>query len=355
MSSSKSTPTSLVRRLLMLLSIALCGALALTACGDGGSGDSASSSGSASASENSTDGEWPRTLTDDNGDEVTLDEAPQSIVSTAVTLTGSLLAIDAPVKASGVTAPDSPVADEQGFFTQWGEVASDRDVKGFSDITTNPEEVAAEAPDLIIVSKSGQDSAMEQLDQLKEIAPVFVVDYSDKDWQDVTEMLGEVTGHEQQAQDVVKEYEDRVAEVKDSITLPEQPTTALNYNPSRDGSGSKANVWTDESAQGRLLTELGFELTTVPDDAKAESSMGERSDIVQVGSENLSRAITGETAVLFNANEKKVEAYKQDELVASTPAVENDRVYAMGLDSFRLDYYSATNVLDVIKEQFGGQ
>ena len=154
---------------------------------------------------------------------------------------------------------------------------------------------------------------------------------------------------------MVKEYEDRVAEVKDSITLPEQPTTALNYNPSRDGSGSKANVWTDESAQGRLLTELGFELTTVPDDAKAESSMGERSDIVQVGSENLSQAITGETAVLFNANEKKVEAYKQDELVASTPAVENARVYAMGLDSFRLDYYSANNVLDVIEEQFGGQ
>ena len=30
-----------------------------------------------------------------------------------------------------------------------------------------------------------------------------VVDYADKDWQDVTEKLGEVTGHEQQAEDVV--------------------------------------------------------------------------------------------------------------------------------------------------------
>ncbi len=73
---------------------------------------------------------------------------------------------------------------------------------------------------------------MEQLDQLKEIgAPVFVVDYADKDWQDVTEKLGEVTGHEQQAEDVVKKYEDKLAEVKDAIELPEQPTTALNYNP----------------------------------------------------------------------------------------------------------------------------
>ncbi|MDN5639844.1 MAG: Fe2+-enterobactin ABC transporter substrate-binding protein [Actinomycetia bacterium] len=345
------TPTKTpLRRLLAALIFALCGVFALSACGssgDGGSEDSASASGSS--------GDWPRTVEDDNGDEVTIDSQPKRIVSTSVTLTGSLLAADAPVKATGITQTNTPVSDDKGFFTQWGDVAEQRGVKPLSGITTKPEEVAAENPDLIIVSKTGQDSAMEQLDQLKEIgAPVFVVDYADKDWQDVTEKLGEVTGHEQQAEDVVKKYEDKLAEVKDAIELPEQPTTALNYNPSRDGSGSKANIWTDKSAQGRMLEELGFELTTVPDDAKSTSSqMGQRDDIVPVGSENLSKAITGKTAVIFNADDKKVQAFEKDQLVADTDAVKENRVYAMGLDSFRLDYYSAGNVLDVIKKEFG--
>lgn len=348
------TPTKTpLRRLLAALIFALCGVFALSACGSG-SGGSEDSSDSASASDSS--GTWPRTVKDDNGDEVTIDSQPKSIVSTSVTLTGSLLAADAPVKATGITQANTPVSDDKGFFTQWGDVAEQRGVKALSGITTKPEEVAAENPDLIIVSKTGQDSAMEQLDQLKEIgAPVFVVDYADKDWQDVTEKLGEVTGHEQQAEDVVKKYEDKLAEVKDAIELPEQPTTALNYNPSRDGSGSKSNIWTDKSAQGRMLKELGFELTTVPDDAKAGNSQmgGQREDIVPVDSENLSKAITGKTAVIFNADDKKVQAFEKDQLVADTDAVKENRVYAMGLDSFRLDYYSAGNVLDVIKKEFG--
>ena len=39
-------------------------------------------------------------------------------------------------------------------------------------------------------------------------------------------------------------------------------------------------------------------------------------------------------------------------IVADTDAVKENCVYAMGLDSFRLDYYSAGNVLDVIKKEF---
>ena len=44
--------------------------------------------------------EWPRQITDSRGVH-TLEQKPTRIVSTSVTLTGSLLAIDAPVIASG--------------------------------------------------------------------------------------------------------------------------------------------------------------------------------------------------------------------------------------------------------------
>ncbi len=45
----------------------------------------------------------------------TLPSQPLRIVSTSVTLTGSLLAIDAPVVASGATTPNNRVADSRAF------------------------------------------------------------------------------------------------------------------------------------------------------------------------------------------------------------------------------------------------
>ncbi len=59
--------------------------------------------------------DWPRQVTDSRGVH-TLESKPTRIVSTSVTLTGSLLAIDAPVIASGATTPNNRVADAQGFY-----------------------------------------------------------------------------------------------------------------------------------------------------------------------------------------------------------------------------------------------
>lgn len=58
--------------------------------------------------------DWPRQVTDSRGTH-TLEHKPQRIVSTSVTLTGSLLAIDAPVIASGATTPNNRIGDAQGF------------------------------------------------------------------------------------------------------------------------------------------------------------------------------------------------------------------------------------------------
>ncbi|SQC30073.1 Ferrienterobactin-binding periplasmic protein precursor [Rothia kristinae] len=80
------TPTKTpLRRLLAALIFALCGVFALSACG---SGDGSSEDSSDSASASASSGDWPRTIKDDNGDEVTIDSQPKSIVSTSVTLTG---------------------------------------------------------------------------------------------------------------------------------------------------------------------------------------------------------------------------------------------------------------------------
>lgn len=328
--------------------VALTAVIGLAGCGDSGSDDSADSSAEAS-------GSWPLTITDDDGHEVTLDEQPKTIVSTAVTLTGSLLAIDAPVAASGATMPNSPVADDQGFFTQWSDVAKEKDVKALYQGDPDVEAVLAEEPDLILVSKTGQDSANAIYDQLSDIAPTVVIDYGDKDWQEVTTQLGELTGHEDEAKKVNDEFDSRAEEIKSDIDAPKQPVTGMVFNATAKGggSGASANVWTPESAQGKLLEEVGFDLAEVPEGTTSQGEMGERSDIYEVTGENLSKAVTGESVFLFNADEKTAEAYKENSLVKSTPAVKNDAVYAMGLDSFRLDYYSASNVLDRIEDEFG--
>ena len=69
--------------------------------------------------------DWPRQVTDSRGAH-TLESKPLRIVSTSVTLTGSLLAIDAPVVASGATTPNNRVADDRGFLRQWSAVAKER-------------------------------------------------------------------------------------------------------------------------------------------------------------------------------------------------------------------------------------
>lgn len=335
-------------RRLAVASIALVTALGLSACSGSGSADTETTA-------DADDGAWPLTITDDADHEVTIEKQPETIVSTAVTLTGSLLAIDAPVTASGATMPNSPVADDQGFFTQWSDVAKEEDVEALYQGDPDVEAVLAEEPDLIIVSKTGQDSANAIYDQLSDIAPTVVIDYGDKDWQEVTTQLGKITGHEDNSKKVNEEFDARAEEVKDSIDAPAQPVTGMVFNEKAKGggSGASANVWTPESAQAKLLEKVGFELAEAPEGTTSQGEMGKRSDIFEVTGENLSKAVTGESVFLFNANEKTAESYKKNSLVKSTPAVKNDAVYAMGLDSFRLDYYSATNVLDRLEDEFG--
>ncbi|MDE8556288.1 Fe2+-enterobactin ABC transporter substrate-binding protein [Pantoea vagans] len=290
---------------------------------------------------------WPRTLAGAKG-QVTLTQAPTRIVSTSVTLTGSLLAIDAPVVASGATAPGSRLADEQGFFRQWGRVAKQRGVKRLYIGEPNAEAIAAEAPDLIVVSATGNDSAIKLADQLSAIAPVLVVNYDDKSWQQLVKLLGEATGHEADAAARISEFDAREKALKAKLTLPPQPVSAMVWN----GDGRAVNLWTEASAQGKLLQELGFTLATPPATLQSAHSMGQRKDILQLSGENLAEGLNGQTYLLFAAEDNTAAQVMSNAFLAQTPAVRAKAVYALGLDSFRLDYYSASNLLTRLEALF---
>lgn len=125
-----------LRRMTLAVSaVVASAALALSGCSSTSS-DTTSSASSDTAS-------WPLTVTDDAGHEVTLDSQPERIVNTAVSVTGTLLAIDAPVVASAA-ASVSDITDDKGFFSQWAGVADERGVEVlYPDLTFDLESVVA--------------------------------------------------------------------------------------------------------------------------------------------------------------------------------------------------------------------
>ena len=291
--------------------------------------------------------DWPRQVTDSRGVH-TLESKPTRIVSTSVTLTGSLLAIDAPVVASGATTPNNRVADGQGFLRQWGDIAKQRKVARLYIGEPSAEAVAAQMPDLILISATGGDSALALYDQLSAIAPTLIINYDDKSWQALLTQLGAITGHEKQAAERIAAFDKQLAQVKQQMTLPPQPVNAIVYT----AAAHSANLWTAESAQGKLLHQLGFTLADLPAGLQTSTSQGKRHDIIQLGGENLATGLNGEGLFVFAGDQKDVNAIYANPLLAHLPSVKNKRVWALGTETFRLDYYSAMLVLDRLNALF---
>ena len=291
--------------------------------------------------------DWPRQVTDSRGVH-TLESKPTRIVSTSVTLTGSLLAIDAPIVASGATTPNNRVADGQGFLRQWGDMAKQRKVARLYIGEPSAEAVAAQMPDLILISATGGDSALALYDQLSAIAPTLIINYDDKSWQALLTQLGAITGHEKQAAERIAAFDKQLAQVKQQMTLPPQPVNAIVYT----AAAHSANLWTTESAQGKLLHQLGFTLADLPAGLQTSTSQGKRHDIIQLGGENLATGLNGEGLFVFAGDEKDVAAIYANPLLAHLPSVKNKRVWALGTETFRLDYYSVMLVLQRLNAMF---
>ena len=287
---------------------------------------------------------WPRTVTDETGS-VTIEHKPERIVSTSVTLTGSLLALDAPLIGTGAQRP-SDVTDENGLFTQWADIAAERGVETLYQGEPNVEKITAADPDLIFVSATGGDSAVEQVDTLRQIAPVVVLRYDDKSWQDLSGRIAAAIGAEEQADALVAKFDRQLDDAKSALgdkVVAANPVNVPAYN-----SPEESRMFTAESAQGILLERLGFSLADLPADISGADKgvMTGRKDVVPVGQENLPRAVPGNTTFIVIGDAADAERFLADPTLQQTPSVEKKQVIGLGKDSFRLDYYSASNLID---------
>ncbi|MFT0848432.1 Fe2+-enterobactin ABC transporter substrate-binding protein [Actinomycetaceae bacterium L2_0104] len=330
---------SLTKRFFALAAVGLT-SLSLTACGN-----SSESEGSPSTTEStvaaSSSGEWPRTIEHEMG-EVTLDAKPERIVSTSVSVTGTLLAIDAPVVASAATSP-SEITDDKGFFTQWSDVAEERNVDVLYDnLEFDMEALIAADPDLVVISTSGADSVADQYEQISAEFPTIVVDYSRQTWQDLATELGDATGNEEGAENAIADFDEYAEDAASKITAPEGGTSIVSFN----GPGSDQGIAKTTGPHAQLMESLGLEV--IPADDALDTSEQARDDFVFVTYENLSQAVGGGSVFLLTGTDETVEAFTSDAVLANPPAVQSEQVYPLGPTSFRIDYYSGKQFIDAV-------
>jgi len=169
--------------------------LALASCGDSTEGDDEGAAASSSAAD------FPVTLTADNG-EVTIEEQPAAIVSMSPTATETLFAIGAGDQVEAVDDNSNYPAD-----------APTTDLSAF---TPNAEAIVAYEPDLVVLSddQNGIVDALESLD-----VPVLLLGAAE-DLDDAyaqMELLGEATGHADEAADAATDVRDRIQAAVDSV------------------------------------------------------------------------------------------------------------------------------------------
>lgn len=147
------------------------------------------------------------TVTDDLGRELTLTSTPQRIVSLAPSNTEILFAVGAGGAVVGVTQYcDYPV--EAQSITQIG---------GFSAKTISVETIVSLKPDLVLAYSASHGAVVEALEKTN--IPVYVsYPESFEDLYANIQKIGALTGHQQQAVDLVSQMKTRTAAVMEKVS-----------------------------------------------------------------------------------------------------------------------------------------
>ena len=138
---------------------------------------------------------FPVTVMDDFGNEVTLEKAPESIVSLAPVDTEILFALGAGASVTGRTD-----------YCNYPEEAADVDSSG-TYMEPNMELILSKSPDLVVASGFIDDNIRQQLEENG--TAIFITNASDLESTEKNiETLGKLIGHDAEAEEVVKNMED---------------------------------------------------------------------------------------------------------------------------------------------------
>ncbi|MEM6428402.1 MAG: ABC transporter substrate-binding protein [Deinococcota bacterium] len=200
--------------------------------------------------------QFPVTVTDDAGNNITFDAAPERVVVVREELLELLVSLDIqPVGYGGrIDVPQGSEVTTHAYLSaeQLGTPVYIGEAQGLS-----LERIVLLNPDLILFPNDGGAEGS-ILDELAAIAPTLAFNPQARgSWQDIIVKLGEVLDKEAQAEAVLAAYAAKVAEVRADVaeTVASAPRTAIVYLPSPDSTWILGSAF----ALGGLAESLGFE------------------------------------------------------------------------------------------------
>ncbi|MGW1818751.1 iron-siderophore ABC transporter substrate-binding protein [Streptomyces sp. NPDC002125] len=308
--------------------------LAATACGTtsvdeaGGSSTSAPPASKSCADDTTATSAGPVSFKDGVGRQVKLDKPAERI---------AVLEWQQVEDALTLCVTPTAVSDAKGYST-W--VSAEKLPDGVTDIGTREEPdldtLYAAKPDLIVVEAfDADDETVKKLE--KRGVPVMVTRGADpKDpignMREVFSMIGEATGRTERADQVLEQFDDRLAEAKQQVIDAELPTKDFLFF---DGWLQGGNLTVRPYSDGALFTEIGKELGMKPawtsdvDKAHGDGGVDPSYGLAQTDVEGLTAV--GD-ANLFYANDEGaggyVAALGKNPIWKSLPAVKEGRAHA---------------------------
>ena len=176
---------------------------------------------------------WPRTITDEVGNKVTLNAAPLRIVSATLGTDEMLFSLVDPSRLAAITINATDP-------TESNVVDQAKTVQVQLKTPLDPEQVIALKPDLVLVASYNNAAALKQLQNAGLPLVEFANFNSIKDIEGNLTLLGQLTGTENKAAAVVANMELRLAKVATAVQNVQPKLSVLYYGSGgySDGTGS---------------------------------------------------------------------------------------------------------------------
>ncbi len=330
-------------RLRGLIAAAAVAALSLSACSTGPADGGSTATGGSSAPADA--GAFPVTIEHAFG-ETTLSEKPERVatvswVNADVSLALGVVPVGMPADSYGGNENQStPWKDTKleelgaAIGTESAPVQySETDGIAFDDI-------AATDPDVILAAYSGL--SQEDYDTLSKIAPVVAypeVAYGTA-WQDSTRIIGDALGLSDDAEQLVTETEQAIADA--AADYPQLEGKTFIYGTLAPATADAVSVYTANDNRPRFLTELGM----VQADVVTENTKGSEEFFIPWSAERANE-LDSDIFVTWVPDEATKDAIATDPLLGQIPAVQDGALVADSDNTLTLSV-SAANPLSLV-------
>ena len=223
-----------------------------------------------------------------------------------------------------------PIGVPNNILPAFADELADVERLGNSD-QINMEKLLALQPDLILASSW---NASENYDQLSKIAPTVVDDSKTTgDWQKRFALHAEVLGMSEKADQLIQDYEQRLAEVRDRLGAEWVENTKISQV--RVGSDlSNVALYLKNSFGGTILEDISFSRPASQDEGTIDQPPFQK----QISKERLQEAdgdvifvwSFGATPEIAQANQAGLAQMKTDPLWQQLNAVQQGNVYEVG-------------------------